>query len=535
MSQTVGMLRNKRILIVDDSATVRLFLKRLISSHGNDTVLAADASQALRLWQEEGPFDLILLDLILPDEDGLQVLRHIRAQDQATPVVVITGHGGVRTALAALRGGADGYLDKEQMTIISSTDEFFHHLEQAMKLRHARVERDRLERELRRKNEELEHMVARLQAAQAALANEHHKLKDVLYSLNELVIVVDQDNRILLVNPMVRSLLNLPEEEIIGKPIEELGLPENILTQVRRVANSGEALEIELRRDGETPQILKSNLVPMRTNDGRVSGVIVVLRDITQERELQQMKEDFYSMITHDLRSPVASLLGFADLLANEYLGPLTPEQREAVETIVRSAQHLQELVNDFLEYSRIEAGFLEVEPRPVDAVRLVEESVAEMMPQAQQKHHRLETVFTERPIMVLADPQRVHQVLTNLLSNAIKYTPEGGHVVVTIARGPEEAIISVRDNGIGIPREEMPYVFERYRRVRNRTARQIKGTGLGLMIVKEIVEAHGGHIWVESGLGKGSVFTFTLPLHESRTQPENRDAQQATAGIAPE
>jgi len=517
------LLANKRVLVVDDSATTCFLLKRLLAARDSHVEIATNGAEALATWREQPRFDLILLDLMLPDVDGLSVLRRIRQEDEETPVVVVTGHGGVRAALAAIRAGADGYVEKEQVTIATTTDEFFHSLEQAIKLRRAKIERARLEQELRRKNQTLQRTVSQLREAQQALADEHRKLRDVLYSLNELVIVIDEDNRVLLANPGVQAVLGLGEEEIVGRPVEKLHLPGEILEQVRRVADSGKPAEAEVYRNGEVKRFLQSNMVPMRTSDGRIGGVIVVLRDVTQERELQRMKEDFYTMLTHDLRTPVTSILGFAELLMDTYLGPLTADQREALESIVKSARRLEELVNDFLEYSRIEAGFLDVVPQEVDVTKLVQEAVDDMLPQAEKQGHRLEIMSTESPIVVDADPARVQQVLGNLLSNAIKYTPSGGHIVVTVTRGRHEAIISVKDDGIGIPMEDLPHVFERYRRARHGTGRHIHGTGLGLVIVKEIVEAHGGRTWVESTLGEGSVFSFTLPLHSAAA--ENRDS----------
>ncbi len=512
MSDSTPELKNLRVLVVDDSATVRLFIKRLLEQAGNTVSVAASAARALDMWRSEGPFDLILLDLILPDMDGLNVLREIRRSDRRTPIVVITGYGGVRVALTAVRMGADGYLDKEQLVASAEKDEFFHVLGQALHLRRAIAERERLQRELEEKNTALERTVAELQAAQRQLSDEHRKFRDVLYSLTEMVLVVDREGHILLANPAASRILGRPIDRLVGRDVKTIGLPANILRKMKEAAESGQEMRLEWKMD--TGTILELTLLPLRTGDNQVTGSIMVARDITQERRLQKLRDDFYSMITHDLQTPITSILGFSQLMSSGDLGPLTPEQKEAIEYITHSALNLHELVADFLEYSRIEAGFLEVEPQPVDIVEIIEAVVQEMKPQLERKKHTLTLNVARKPIVVFADPMRVRQVIANLLSNAIKYTPDGGSITITVDTRERDAVISISDTGIGIPKEELPHIFERYHRVRH-PKRSVKGVGLGLVIVKEIVQAHGGHIEVASELGKGTTFTFTLPLYQ--------------------
>ncbi len=519
------MEKTLNILIIDDSLTVSRYLHHVLTQMGHHVSTANDGTTGLRLY-EKMPFDLILLDLMLPDLDGISILKQVRARDQNTCIVMVTGHGDIRTAIEAVRQGADGYVEKSQITIGGDLDEFLHVIQRAIEIRDAHVSRLRLEQEVRQKNRELEATVQQLQQARNALLDERNKLQEILFSLSELVIVVDRDGRIILMNPLAEKELGISQEEAIGRALAESDVHHRIWESAQDVVRTGDILRTELphlrtKQDG-TGRSFSATLNPVRLHSGELLGVVIILRDITQEKELEQMKADFYSMITHDLRSPATAITGFVEILAQETIGPLNSAQKEIISIIQRSVQKLLNLVNDFLDYSAIDAGFLRLECTETDLDQVVREAVREAQPLANQRRHMLNMHLPAEPVLTWADGERMNQVVTNLLTNAIKYTPEGGHISVALQSTPDSFIIEVSDNGIGIPADQIPLLFSKYKRVSDGRTRNIQGTGLGLLIVKEIVKAHGGEITVESEPGRGSTFHVTLP----RKRPDNSTPQ---------
>ncbi len=504
-----------RILIIDDSLTVCRYLSHLLTQVGHLVTTVHDGTTGLQLW-EQSPFDLILLDLMLPDMDGISVLRHIRARDHTTCIVMVTGHGDVKTAIEAVRQGADGYVEKSQIAIGSDTDEFLHVIQRAVEIRETLVNRQRLEQEIWEKNRELEATVEQLQQTRNALLDERNKLREILFNLSELVLVVDREGRLILMNPQAESELGVSQAEATGRPLAEFDLNHQVLEGVQRVVDTGDVLHLELSHlrasQNQGSRVFSATLNPVRLHSGELLGTVITLRNITQEKELEQMKADFYSMITHDLRSPATSIVGFVDLLAQEAVGPLNAAQQEIVAIIQRSVQKLLNLINDFLDYSAIDAGFLRLERRQTRVDQIVSEAVREAQPLANQRHHVLELSLPAEPVIAWIDGERISQVVTNLLSNAIKYTPEGGHIKASLQVDGDWLVIEVSDNGIGIPADQIPLLFSKYKRVSSDRVRQIRGTGLGLLIVKEIVKAHGGEVSVSSEPGHGSTFRVLLP-----------------------
>ena len=231
-------------------------------------------------------------------------------------------------------------------------------------------------------------------------------------------------------------------------------------------------------------------------------------------KELDEMKKDFVSSVTHELRSPLTSMKMYIGLLAKGAGGKLTDKQTEYTEVIKRSANRLARFIDDLLDIAKLEKGKMQVNKEPFKLLTSVHEIMELMKPQAEAKEISLNVDTRAEVSQINADPERINQVITNLLSNAVKFTPKGGNITVKIVERPQELEVSVIDNGMGIPKESLGRIFEKFEQVKGASdniAGQ-KGTGLGLAIVKYIVEAHGGKIRVESELKKGSAFIFTLP-----------------------
>jgi signal transduction histidine kinase/CheY-like chemotaxis protein len=251
------------------------------------------------------------------------------------------------------------------------------------------------------------------------------------------------------------------------------------------------------------------------------------LAQINEElRRLDELKSEFLAMVSHELRTPLTAIVGYSRLLLRQVHGPLTPKQIEQQEAIFRSAQRLTDLINELLDVSRLESGRVELSPHPTDARRVADQAIAVVAVAAHAKRIRVVNAIEPGTPAVHADPERLQQVLVNLLSNAVKFTPDGGHVTLSAGRHKDQVWIAVTDTGVGIAREELARIWDPFYQVESTLRRRHGGSGLGLTIVRRLVELHGGLVRAESeGENRGSRFTFTLPV---ATAPVAQDAAPA-------
>jgi len=269
--------------------------------------------------------------------------------------------------------------------------------------------------------------------------------------------------------------------------------------------------EAILRKDGRSV-IVAHSAAPLYGRDGEVMGAVSVLRDISKEEELSRLKSEFISMVSHELRSPLANINASADLMLQTDLDDAL--KREMLEIICSQSTLLAEFVEDILDAARLEEGKLQLHLEPVALLPLIKGLVDSF--RARTSKHRFEVLALERLPLVLADESKVEVILGNLLENAIGYSPQGGTITVQAReQAGEGVVVTVADEGIGIPPEHQERLFQRFYRVDASDAREVYGHGLGLYITRKLVEAQGGRIWLESEVGKGSRFSFTLPRLE--------------------
>jgi PAS domain S-box-containing protein len=321
-------------------------------------------------------------------------------------------------------------------------------------------------------------------------------------------------NPIIYVNDGFERNTGYTREEMLGKTARVLqgsGTDRATLEKIHLALQEQRGTVVELlnyRKNGE-PFWSRVSIDPVRDAQGRVTHFIGLQTDITERKKMERLKDELVSTVSHELRTPLTSLLGFAELMLKREFP--AEKQREFLRVIHRESMRLTTLINDFLDLQRIDAGRQTYNFSPSSLGALLAET-ASVFTMDGGNHTLQLTVPTGLPPVRL-DPARIQQVVTNLLSNAIKFSPEGGTVTIGAAAEDDKVKVWVTDQGIGIPPEAMPNLFTKFFRVDNDETRKIGGTGLGLALIKEIVEAHGGHIWVESELGKGSTFSFTLPI----------------------
>jgi signal transduction histidine kinase/DNA-binding response OmpR family regulator len=305
--------------------------------------------------------------------------------------------------------------------------------------------------------------------------------------------------------------------------------PDAFLAASAAMAADPERIAVDEFQLAESGRTFQRYSAPVRDGNGDLIGRIVVLREVTEQREAEQLKTELVATVSHELRTPLASILGFAELLAVRELDPET--RKRYLRLIYSEAQRLTELINDFLDLQRIEEGRFALALEPFDLAALLREQ-AELFA-GQSDRHRLQAEVPEARLEVLGERDRVAQVVANLLSNAIKYSPAGGPVKLAAAHNDGDVRITVTDSGLGIPRDQQPRIFTKFFRVDTSDTREIGGTGLGLSLCSEIVRAHGGRIGFESVEGAGSTFWFTLPVrqHAGRFGPVVLVVEDPAAG----
>jgi PAS domain S-box-containing protein len=354
--------------------------------------------------------------------------------------------------------------------------------------------------------------------------NEQRRTKLVLKSIADGVCTVDLDLRIRALNPAAELITGWSEAEALGKSCDEVfcdvedGEANHQCILIQQALQSGRSVSSDpdippvRTRDGSTI-FLASSVAPIYSQEGGLEGAVVAFRDVSSERELDRLKSDFISMISHELRSPLANLGAAIELMQGITQGQ--NDVQRTLEIAASNEQRLTRLVEDILNVSKLEAGQMRVHQEPVTLLPILRRVVR--LAQSQTRQHRIVLQAPESMPFVLADQSKVEIVLSNLITNAINYSPTGGRILIRVV-GPKDGAVSISviDEGVGISGEHLEKIFERFYRVDTSDGRKVYGHGLGLYISRRFVELQGGTISVQSKEGYGSCFTFTLPLVES-------------------
>lgn len=351
-----------------------------------------------------------------------------------------------------------------------------------------------------------------------------HELEAVVHGIGDGVLVTDPALRLLITNPIAANIFGLSEEVAPGTPLAEIvphrGLVELVETTLASRHDDPMLGEVTVRtgRTGEE-RVYQALSAPVAGADGRPRGVVTVLRDITAQKELERMKSNFLSVISHELKTPLHSIKGFVDIILMGKTGEINELQRDFLSTVKDQTGQLQTLIQDLLEFSRLESGQLKLRPEVFDIAELAQRVVDKLAPVAAESEVEMVSQLPLPSADIEADPVRIEQVLSNLCDNAIKFTPPQGRVTISFHDRGETVELTVSDTGIGIPEHELDRIFDRFYQVDGSSTRRYRGTGLGLTICKHIIDHHGGRIWVESSAEAGSTFHIVLPKQLPETE----------------
>jgi two-component system phosphate regulon sensor histidine kinase PhoR len=329
----------------------------------------------------------------------------------------------------------------------------------------------------------------------------------------EGVLVLDCKGTILLANAALERMFHLSHQAVVGRPALEVLRHYPLIELIKTVLDTRthQSQEVRVQTDRERYFQVQASVTP-NCRDQEVCAVLV-FHDITEIKRLERVRKDFVANVSHELRTPLTSIKGYIEALLDGAKDD--PQQRlEFLQILQKHADRLNNLIVDLLALSQIESGQYQWKREQVKATDIIERAISILKPMAESKKQSLSVLLPDNPEPLVGDAEKLSQVLINLLDNAIKYTPEGGKINLEVQQTQDTIEIAVNDTGIGIPKKDLPRIFERFYRVDQARSRELGGTGLGLSIVKHIIEAHGGRVCVESEIGKGSRFTVILPCN---------------------
>jgi len=499
-----------KILLIEDDEIDQMAFTSWCKTHKmpyDYTIVSSVAQTEIAL--HENDFDVVLVDYMLDDGDAFDIFELF----DDTPKICTTGAGDEAIAIKAMKAGAYDYIVKDKNR---------NYLKLLPGVIKNAVNHKKNEDRLKLYHQSLEMLV---KERTDQLAKEKELISITLSSMSDAVIAVDTKKRIIVFNKVAERLTRYDFSQASEKSIDEVfkvidektrqsikGFIDDVFETGSLYIGSGK--DCLLAKDGtEYPVAISAS--PIRQKNGSIIGIVIVFRDVSREREIDRMKNDFISSITHELRTPLTSIRAYTETLLNEQ--DLTEDiKRDFLMVVDDESKRLAVLIDDILEISKIESGKVQINIVPIKISALIDQVVIALKSIADKKDVILKTDIHDSSLIMLADEGKINSLVTNLLSNAVKFTPAGGTVEISLEKKNEQVVLTFSDTGLGIPKNDLCNIFDRFYRV-PRDGENIQGTGIGLAIVKEIITMHNGTIDVHSEVGKGSKFIVTLPLKTQR------------------
>jgi len=488
------------ILVVDDSKSIREKLRLILADNDFDVILRDNGEAGVLAALEYYP-DLILMDYNMPGMNGLKASRMLKKypQTRSIPIALFTDTEDIKNKVKSFEIGVEDYIlkgidHKELIARISG-------------LLYWKNDRERIIRE-------------------------KDKLAGLLDNFSDAVAIVDNAAEIMFFNRSAADRFGLVPEVIkagnLRKVLPECEETDEIIMAVEE-RRELEELELEVEKNGGV-RIYRISVRRVQLDYTEDIGAAVIFSDITAEKEAEKLKAEFHSMIAHEMRTPISVIMGYSNLILDGSAGEISGMQQEFLEGIASNGDVLRKLVDDFLEVSRLENKFVNLDTAEFDLVELIEKTVKGLRLLAGNKDLELQFNPEEESILINGDSDKLEHALINIIENAIKYTEKGG-ITVECSRRDDGVEVRVSDTGIGMSEEEKGTIFNSFERLEKAEKKRIKGTGLGLAIVKEIINAHQGVVRVESEESVGSTFYINLPdLPDPDRSDRNADEAVQTA-----
>jgi PAS domain S-box-containing protein len=537
------------VLLVDDSPTVLLQMRKTLEQAGFIVEEASNGAETLAVFPRLKP-DLVLLDVMMPGLDGFETCERLRRLPNGTrtPVIMITSLDDIHSINRAYEVGATDFVTKPINAVIlkhrlrymmranRALQELYHN-EEVLQQTHAELERRVADRTaaLELSTLRLQQEVQERQRAEEELRDAHAHLSFLIENSPLAVIEWDAQMRVRRWSPQAEQMFGWTAEEVLGKhfrewqfvPQEEADSVDHLVASLQ-TDNKPRSVSHNrtYRKDGVIVECEWYNSV-LHGASGLVESILSLIQDVTERQETERLKDELVSTVSHELRTPLTSLRGFAELMLKRSFSP--QKQREFLSIIHKESIRLTNLINDFLDIQRMESGRQVYHFAAVDLPAFMRDTLALFLSEDSPHQFHLHVPTPVPPVR--ADQDCLRQVLTNLLSNAVKFSPKGGGITLGAALREDSVVVSVADQGIGIPQEAFPHLFSKFFRVDNQETRSIGGTGLGLALIKKIVEDHAGQVWVKSQVDVGSTFFFTLPLASQDSTAPPSDAQTTPTG----
>ncbi len=485
-----------KILIVDDEKGLRLGTKRLLESEGFSVDTAENGTEGIAKGTSQ-EFDLAVIDLKMPDIEGLEVLQTIKAKYPNTVCFIATAYASIDTAIESTRLGAYNYIPKP-----FTPEEILHHLDIGYKHRKLLLEAEKLRRE--REESLLE------------ISFEKSRLRTIINNISEGVLVININGELAYFNNAALKNLDIADLNIGTYILNKI--PKGISEIVNKYLNASETIkksystQVEIKPNYEL--VIEANCSPIIDIDNKISGIVVVLRNISEFKKIEMVKSQFVSMVAHELKTPVAAVQGFLKIIMDETLNVSYEQQREYIARSIIRLRGLLDLVNDLLDISRMEMKTKQREIENLDLVELLNSTLQFLELELSKKGIEVIKSYQEEKIYFNGDQNEITRLFTNILSNAIKYNKDKGQINLKVYYSTNYINVEISDSGIGMKPEEKAKLFQEFFRAKNEHTRGVSGTGLGLTIVRRIVDSYHGKIEVDSEYGKGTTFKIQLPIN---------------------
>lgn len=501
-----------KIVVVDDEKIVTSAFSTLLKVEGfSDAHFFNSPKEALEFLKDNTP-DLVISDFLMPEMNGLEFLSEVKSMYPEVSKILLTGYADKENAIRAINEiGLYRYIEKpwnndDLIINIKNGIERSYLLSQ---LRQKILELQDARKELEKYSHNLEQIV---EERTADLKQSNAKLAGIVTYCADGIVILDEDGIIEQVNPACENLIGLVNNKIIKSSIDDFLFSKK--TFISKELHKVEENELFLR-DFYIKNPLSGSIVPVEISFARINPednfkrFVGVIRDVTEQKKADRLRDDFIATLTHDLRTPLLAAIQTLKFFLDGALGELDDKQKLLLATMQKSNEDLLGLVNALLEVYKYDAEKLVLNKTDFNIYELTKHVYDELKPLADNKKIDFGIDCADKNLEINADRSELRRVICNLCGNAINYTGEGGKVVITIKNEGNDLIFSVSDNGCGIPQEDIPNMFQRFSQ--GTSKKRSAGTGLGLYLSRQIIESHGGKIWLESVLNKGSEFSFIL------------------------